>query len=126
MGVRAGAVRQFILNGREMDPGPDSNWNISLPGFNPEVSSTGNGQAHVKGTRKLGGISGGVLSLDPARQDLEFLQSIASGMAQAKVQVTLIDGTVYAGDGYLVGEFQHATGDGTVDFDFMAPNFAQL
>lgn len=126
MGVRAGDIRQFTIQGREFDPAPETDVTIILAGFNNESQPTGNGQLHTTQRRKLGGFDGMTVSLDNSRQDLEFIQRIGDEGAEVPVTLTLADGITYAGQLTLEGELQPNMGEGTVEIGMRGKVFEQI
>lgn len=126
MGVRAGDIRQFTIQGREFDPAPETDVTIILAGFNNESQPTGNGQLHTTQRRKLGGFDGMTVSLDNGRQDLEFIQSIGDAGAEVPVTLTLADGVTYSGQLTLEGELQPNMGEGTVEIGMRGKVFEQI
>lgn len=126
MNVRAGDVRQFILAGREMDPAPESNWNVKIVNFENESAPTGNGQLHTTQARTLPGIGDCAISCDQSRDDHEYIKSLNDDGEAFPVSLTLVDGTTYAGELAIDGEVQHATGDGTVGFSLRGAKFEKI
>ena len=126
MGVRAGDIRQFTINGREFDPAPETNATIMLAGFRNESAPTGNGEQHTTQRRKLGGIDGMSVSLDNTRQDLEFIQGISDAGTPVPVTLTLADGITYAGELAIEGDVNPNSGEGTLELAFRGKTFEQV
>lgn len=126
MGVRAGDIRSFTVDGREFDPAPETNVTIILSGFNNESAPTGNGKAHTTRRRKLGGIDGMSVSLDNSAQDLEFVQAIADEGDPVTVTLTLADGVTYSGQLATEGEINPNMGEGTLELSMRGTTFEQI
>lgn len=126
MGVRAGDIRQFTVGGREFDPAPESNWTIRLAGVTNEVGLTGNGVAHVTQRKQTGGISDCAISIDPTRQDLEYINDLKNGGEATPVNVTLVSGTTYSGALYVVGDVEYNSGEGTATLEMRGAKFEQI
>ncbi len=125
--VRAGDIRQLVIKGREFDVrGGDANVNVDTGGFNNEASPNGNGETHITQRRKLAGFSDCPLSIDDARQDLEFIQAISNAGLVEPVTMTLATGIVYAGALVPIGEIMKATGDGTLALEMRGKRFEQI
>ena len=124
--VRGGDISQLMIGGREMDPKKEANVTYRLSGFVNENEITGNGEMHTKQTRKLGGFESLPISLDPSRQDLEYLQETANNGEPVPMSMTLKSGQVYSGDLAIEGDLDGATGDGQVDLSALGPRFEQI
>ena len=126
MGVRAGDIRQFTIEGRELDPGPETNVTVLIAGFNNETVATGNGEPHTTQRRRLGGIDGMSISLDNTRQDAEFLQGISNAGTPVPVTLSLADGVTYAGVLAIEGELMPNMGEGSVEIAMRGKTFEQV
>lgn len=126
MGVRAGDIRQFTIDGREFDPAPETNVTIMLSGFNNESAPTGNGKAHTTQRRKLGGFDGMSVSLNNGNQDLEFIQELSDDGEAVSVTITLADGVTYAGQLAVEGELNPNMGEGTLEIAMRGQTFEQI
>lgn len=126
MSVRAGDIRQFTVGGREFDPAPESSWTIRLAGMTNEVALTGNGVPHVTQRQQTGGISDCAVSIDPSRQDLEYLNGIKNSGEPTPTNLTLINGTTYSGALYIVGDLEQNSGEGTATLEMRGAKFEQI
>lgn len=125
--VRAGDIRQLTINGREFDPAPESSCNVLLGGYANEYSQCGNGEDHIKQSRKGAGITDLSLSVDDSRQDLEFLQEAQDSGESVPVTLTLASGVAYAGSLVVVAdELGKSTGEGTVSISLRGKRFEQI
>lgn len=127
MGVRGGDIRSFTWYGRSFDPaGGDGTVNIDLGGYTNEASMTGNGALHVNQRRKAAGFSDLKISVDDARQDIEFLQDKANAGVPGPATITLASGIVYSGNLLPIGEIVKAGGDGTATLEGRGARFEQI
>ena len=125
--VRGGDIRGFTWYGRSFDPaGGDGNVNIDLGGYTNEAAPTGNGALHVNQRRKLAGFSDMAISVDDARQDIEFLQGKANAGVPGPCTLTLASGIVYSGNLLPIGELAKAGGDGRATLEGRGMKFEQI
>lgn len=125
--VRGGDIRAVTWYGRSFDPaGGDGTVNIDLGGYTNEATPTGNGEVHVNQRRKLAGFSDLKISVDDARQDIEFLQAKANAGVAGPATITLASGIVYAGNALPIGEIVKAGGDGTATLEGRGKKFEQI
>jgi hypothetical protein len=124
--ARGGDIQSININGREFDPANEQTLNYRLSGFTNENLPTGNGKLHTNKRRKLGGFDGLAISIDPSRQDLEFLQEIANSFDPVPVSITLVNGTVYSGSLKMEDVLDANSGDGTVEISMMGEKFEQI
>lgn len=123
--IRAGDILQLTINSREFDCAKEGSADITLKGKTNEASINGNGTLHVKQARKLPGFSGLPLSIDPTRQDLEFLQDIQNGFQAVPVMMTLVSGVAYSGSLVIQGDLNYSTGEGTCTLEMRGETFEQ-
>ena len=123
--VRAADCEQIMLYGREFDPAPEGNITYRLSGKENESRPTGNGGLHTKQTNKLGGFENLDISVDPSRQDIEFLQEKANGGEPGPCSFRFL-GLTYSGDLTIQGAIDPTTGDGTVSLSAMGITFEQV
>ena len=127
MGIRAGDIRQFTWYGREFDIAPDTDVTIMFPGLGAESTPNGNGTPHIKGTRKLGGFDGLAISVEPTRQDAEFLVAKQTAGVAGPCTLTLVSGvTTYAGSLLPEGDLQVSTGNGSMTLAGRGQKWAQV
>ena len=126
MTVRGGDIIQLMLFGREFDVAADSNVTYRLAGRSNESTPMGNGGMHTVQRQKLGGFDSLPISVDPSRQDVEFLQGKADLGEPGPCSMTLINGIAYAGNLALQGEIDPNTGDGRVEITALGSKFEQI
>lgn len=112
--VRAGDIRQFVIDGREFDPAPGTSWTLKPGGLENESAITGNGQLHTTQKRVVAGFSDVSVSVDPEREDLQFLTDLKNAGRAVPVTVTLVGGDTYAGSLVVDGAVELPTGEGVV------------
>ena len=123
--IRAGDIAQLTINSREFDPAKEGSADINLKGKTNEFSLNGNGTGHVKQTRKAAGFSGLPLSIDPTRQDLEYLQDLSDQGLAVPVMMTMVNGVAYSGSLVVVGDLNHSSGEGTATLEMRGEAFEQ-
>jgi hypothetical protein len=126
--LRGGDVRQFVYNGREYGVAVDSEWTYH-PGRNGraenETSILPNGELSTSQRLRPVGISSGTLSVRPGGGDAEALQTDAKSGEAYPCTITLVDGTVYAGQLVLNGELA-PTSNGQVEFSALGATFERI
>ncbi len=123
---RGGDIIQLMLFGREFDVAADSNVTYRLAGRSNESTPTGNGGMHTVQRRKIGGFDSLPISVDPSRQDVEFLQGKADLGEPGPCSMTLINGIAYAGNLALQGEIDPNTGEGQLEITALGSKFEQI
>lgn len=127
MNIKAGDIRQLLVQGRELDvKGGDANVNIDLGGFSGEAGVAGNGNVYGTLRRKIPGFSDAPVIIDDEKKDLEFIQGLSNSGELVPVSLTLASGKVYTGSLFVVGDIMKATGDGTMTLEMRGKNFEQL
>lgn len=126
MGYRAGDIQQFTWYGRTFDPAPETDITLILPGVMAESTPNGNGTAHVKGTRRLGGFDGLSLSVEPSGGALEFLAAKQAAGVAGACSMTLIDGTTYGGALLPEGDLNLSTAGGAIACNGRGAKWARL
>lgn len=124
--IRAGDIRQLIISGRELDPAPESNYTIRLGGFENETALTGNRQLHVTQRAQTAGIGDCAISVDPTRQDYEFIEELKNSATENPVTMTLTSGITYSGELVITGELEYNTGEGTLTMELRGRRFEQI
>lgn len=102
--IKAGDIRQLLINGREMDTAAEGEVEVRLPGYSNETSATAAGRRKQKKTRHLGAMNGLPILVNHDRGDAQFLQGLADGFDNIKAVLVLVDGTTYTGTGGGVNE----------------------
>lgn len=123
--VRASDITQLMIGGREFDPAPETNVTYRLAGWSNESSPTGNGGMHTVQRRKLGGFESLTLSVDPSRQDIEFLQEKIDAGEPVPMSFAFA-GYTYSGNLTIQGELDPNTGDGQVEIAALGPKFEKI
>jgi len=114
-----------MIGGREFDPAPETNVTYRLAGWTNESSPTGNGGMHTTQKRKLGGFESLTISVDPSRQDIEFLQEKIDAGEPVPCSMVFA-GYTYAGNLTIQGELDPNTGDGQVEIAALGPKFEKI
>ena len=127
--LRGGDIRQFVYNGREYGVAIDSEWTYH-PGRNGRVENeTGmlpNGELSTTQRLRPVGISSGTLSARPKSNDAEALQADAKTGVAYPCTMTLVDGTVYAGQLVLNGDLAPNSGTAQIEFSAFGANFESI
>lgn len=126
--LRGGDVRQFVYNGREYGVAVDSEWTYH-PGRNGraenETAILPNGELSTTQRLRPVGISSGTLSIKHGGGDAEALQSAAKTGNANPCTMTLVDGTVYAGQLVLNGELA-PNSNGQIEFVALGATFERI
>jgi len=102
--MASGPAESITIAGRRFVCNNEDDVNIQLHGFNNETMMHGDGGAHIAKSHKPGSITSISVYIDPARNDLEYLQQKANSLEYHDVSLTLVDGIVYAGSMQLTGD----------------------
>lgn len=102
--------------GREFDVVGETDFEVMLPGAVNEFKASGNGRMHGTQKRQLGGIDGVEVYIDNARGDAEFLAAKQLAGNAEPTNMTLADGTAWAGALAIEGELKYKTGGGSAAF----------
>lgn len=126
--LRGGDVRQFVYGGREYGVAVDSEWTYH-PGRNGRAENeTGilpNGELSTTQRLRPVGISSGTLSVKPGDGAPEQLQEDAKSGEAKPCTMTLVDGTVYAGQLVLNGELA-PNSNGQVEISVLGSTFERI
>ncbi|MDC7218643.1 MAG: hypothetical protein PQJ59_01810 [Spirochaetales bacterium] len=126
MTVRGGEIVQAIVFGRVFEVKKDANVTFRMAGYTNETEPTGSGGLHTKQSVKLGGFDSLPLSLDPDRDDLEFLQECADSGEPGNCSITIVNGVTYAGQLVIEGEVDAASGDGQAEITALGATFEKV
>ena len=119
MAATGGSIESVTIAGREFPATADADVTRKLGGFENELLPNGNGTSRRIKMRVLPAFTGIVVECDDARADQEFLQDIADAEALVPIAVTYPSGTVYQGNGTIVGELGSSNQSATASFDIM-------
>ncbi len=90
---------------------------INLGGAVTSLTYTGNSKAIVSSEPKGWKVTGCKVPIDATRQDLEFLQGVASATSFVACSVEFQDTTAYTGTGKITGEVSYNSEAGVAEFD---------
>lgn len=116
-----GSIESVEINGRNFAVAADAEANIKLGGFENEKQANGDGTARTVKTRVPWTIDGISVAIDDDNGDLEFLQDLADGNADAAISVTFASGSVYSGSGTITGEIQGSSQNATAPITLSGP-----
>lgn len=120
MSAIGGSVRNISIAGRSFTLAADADVELDIGGFSNELQANGDGTVRVIKTRKPWGASGMPVSIDPARNDLEFLQGCADGKDAGEdglydMTVTLVNNVTYQGRGIVADDLKFSTQNSTAE-----------
>lgn len=114
MGDISGTIRKVTINGVTYDMPNDINITFNRSSFVTEGVPT-SGKTMVKKTRRVPTVEGLVLVVSPS--EMEELNDIAEGLADATFSVELADGSVYKSSGQINFEkYESQDGKASVTF----------
>lgn len=113
-----GSVEKLSIDGRPFSVPADSDFSLKIGGFENEVQANGDASARDVMTRVPWMLSGGAVSIDPDRDDQEFLQNLADTPGFHTVTIKLINGTTYTGEGKIVEAMENKTMNTVMDISF--------
>lgn len=104
MSAIGGSIENIAIDGREFPVAADADVSRKLGGRENEIQMNGDGTARIIKTPAAWSLDGLVVQINDARDDQEYLQSIADGNTLATVAVTYASGEVYQGQGTIVSD----------------------
>lgn len=112
--ANVGTIRKIVINGVTYDVPNDINITFNRSSFETEGTAT-SGKTMIKKTRRVPTLESVVLMTTPA--EMEELNSVAEGLADATFSVELADGTVYKSTGQINYEnYETEEGKSTITF----------
>lgn len=113
-----GPIQELSWAGRTFKSAGDASVSISLGGKNITIEPNGDSSVRPVQTVMAWSCEGAALNIDPDMGDLEFLQAGTDAARQEVFTVTLCEGSVYQGRGYVVGEIKVDTSKSTAAVNF--------
>lgn len=122
MAAVGGPLESITIAGRSFPVVADADANIDLGGFSSEFSANGDGSARDLMERKNWKADGFSISIDPDREDLEFLQDKADTPGgKFAITITLVSGVTYQGKGKPTGEIKMSTKESSAPIALSGP-----
>jgi hypothetical protein len=121
MSFTGGPMESVSIAGRNFAGAGDADVNMKLGGFENETQMNGNFTGRQIKTPVPASLSGMSLSIDPDKDDQEFLQEIADGNEFVPTTITFANGSVYSGTLQVSGELQFASQTATAPLDMTGP-----
>jgi len=109
-----GPIDSLSLSGRPFSVAEDAESNRKLGGFENEVLMNGDNTARLSKTLVPWSADGLAISCDDSKGDQEFLQSLADRNDFFAITVGYVDGSIFQGDGQIVGEIPKASKASTI------------
>lgn len=124
MAAIGGPIQSVSVRGRLFAVAADADGNRKLGGYENEVKANGDGTARMIKTRVPWSVMGLKLAIDDAKNDQEFLKSIADGNDYVPLVFNFVSGLSYQASGQLVGEINFSNQDSTAEVGFSGPGEA--
>lgn len=99
-----GSMETISLAGRDFAVTADTDSSTKRGGFEAELAMNGDGTGRKIMTRVGWALGSVTVSVDQARDDAEYLQSIVDAKQFIDVTATYADGTTWGGRGTIIGE----------------------
>lgn len=109
MAAIGGPITGLGLAGRPFSVAEDAESNRKIGGDENEVQMNGDGTGRLIKTRVPWGADGLTVACDDAKEDHEFLQSLANRNDFFPITVTYASGFIWQGDGQIVGEVAYSS-----------------
>lgn len=117
-----GSTTEITLNGRPFSVDSEADIGKKLQGFENELKANGNGSVRQIKKRVPQMLDGVNVSIDNALGDYEFLRDLNDGFNLADITIAEPDGTFWAGQVQITGEFKEQSQEKTVELTFMGQN----
>ena len=120
MSAQGGSTEALIIDGRHFSVPADADFTTKLGGYEIELQPNGDRTVRRVQTWVPWSMSGGSISIDPARGDQEFIEGLAlrPDVPIAKVDS---DGIVYQGTGTVTGEKGKSSQSATMTIELGGP-----
>lgn len=112
--MASGAFESIVIGGRRFACKSDDSPKTKLKGKQNETIMKGDGTVSVKQEWTAGYIKDINVEIDGTRADFEFLQNLQNKGETVSITATKVDGSVLAGDVYIVDEIEKDEGEGFV------------
>lgn len=114
-----GSVQAISIGGNDYSVAADSDVKLKFGGIKPTTRRNGDGSTRITGEREDWSLSDIDVSVDASSGQLDYLQSVANELEFVACTITLIDGTVYQGQGIPVGDHDFSTAKSVVSLTLM-------
>jgi hypothetical protein len=121
-----GAIRSMTISGRGFKVAHDGSGNKQLGGRNNEVQMNSDGSFRTIQTVMPGAINDVNVEIDDSRNDLEFLQTLATDGLPVPVVMTYASNISYTGDLVLTGEIQKDENTGLAALSFQGGKLQKI
>ena len=113
MAAIGGAIEEVSLGGRSFAVPHDQDTQRNLGGDQNEVQPNGNGTSRIIKTKVPWKVDGLTVEINNDNGDQEYLQGLANRNGTFPITVTYADGTIWQGDGTIVGEINYSNNSAT-------------
>lgn len=120
-----GSTTEITLNGRPFSVDADADLGKKLQGFENEMKANGNGSLRQIKKRVPQMVDGVNVSIDNALGDYQFLRDLNDGFALIDITIAEPDGTFWAGQVQITGEFKEQSQDKTIELTFHGQNIRE-
>lgn len=114
-----GSIAAVSIGGQNFAVASDCDVGLNLGAIKPTTRRNGDGTTRVTGERQDWSLTDIDLSIDASADQLSFLASIANALELTNCTITLIDETVYQGNGIPIGDFSFSTGKSVLRLSLM-------
>jgi len=124
MGLKGGDIRQLVVQGKELTPAAEADFEFSPSGIEVEGRVGGNGKSYGIGKRKPAYLKTSVLG-DSESGVLEYLQEIEDTGNAVPASFTLASGDTYGGSLRVVGALAQKK-DGSIDLEMQGDRLEKI
>lgn len=125
MSALGGPLESVTVNGRTFAVAQDSGATMDLGGDTNSVEMNGDGSGRIIKERRPFLNESINVEIDHDRDDLQYLTEIQQGAGFVPCSVTLVEGTVYSGDGTITDPVVLATDKATAEIKLSGTKFAK-
>jgi hypothetical protein len=122
MAAVGGSILSVSIDSVDFAVAADAEVTLKLGGTKVTARRSGSGATRYTGEEEDWALSGIEVSIDLSRDDvnpLDYLQRVADTLEPVPCTITLIDGTVYQGNGLVVDDHDFSTAKATAGLTLM-------
>lgn len=117
-----GSITEITLNGRPFSVDGEADIGKKLQKHENELKANGNGTTRLIKKNVPQMIDGVAVAIDNALGDYEFLRDLNDGFILADFTMAEPDGSFWAGQVQITGEFKSQSQEATMELTFMGQN----
>jgi len=117
-----GSITEITLNGRPFSVDAESDIGKKLQKHENELKANGNGTTRLIKKNVPQMIDGVAIAIDNSLGDFEFLKGLNDAFVLFDITIAEPDGSFWAGQAQITGEFKTQSQEATTEVTFMGQN----